>query len=135
MECFQIKVLPDPVKEKERLKSVLGTLSIKYISTNTRPKVGETATYRFQMIDINTNQPVSGLKDINIMEVLTAQNKHDQAIAKETDVKGIYEVSLQFNEEGLYYLYVECQSRGLTFNNSQFLVIYASKEKEMNKKN
>jgi len=90
MECFQINILPDPEKEKERLRSTIGPLFIKYAPMNTRPKAGETVQYKFQMVDIITNQPVSGLKDINVMAVMTTQNKFDRSTAIETEEKGIY---------------------------------------------
>jgi YVTN family beta-propeller protein len=126
MECFQVEVLPDSIKEKERLSSVLGALSIKHLSMNKKPKVGEEVTLKFQMIDIKTNQPVIGLDDINVMGMMTTQNRHHRSAAKETTTEGIYEANVKFETEGVYYVYVECQSHGLSFNNPQFLVLYAS---------
>ncbi len=127
MECFEINVLPDPSKVLERNQSLMGPLAIKYVSGSTRPKVGERINYTFQLIDLKTNQPIAGLGDVNVMDMLTTPNQHSRTAAKETTIKGIYEANIQFNQEGLYYVYVECQSRGLSFNNPQFLILYASK--------
>ena len=129
-ECFQINVLPDTLKEKQRRLASMGSLIIKFLSINTRPKVGEVVSCKFQMIDINTNQPVFGLKDINVMNVMTTQNKNDRTNAKETDIKGTYEANVLIDEEGLYYLYVECPSRGLTYNNSQYRMLFVSKSNQ-----
>ena len=107
--------------------AAMGTLVIKNPSINTRPKVGETVIYKFQISDINSGQPVSGLTDIHIMDVMTTQNKHKQTAATETEIKGTYVANLRFNDEGLYYLYIGCPSRGLDYNNTQYRIVYASK--------
>jgi YVTN family beta-propeller protein len=131
MECFQVNVLPDPVIEKEKAQSLFGQLSVKYQPHNTRPVAGETVTLTFQMIDIKTSQPVSGLRDIRLKDIMTEQNKNKQTNAKETAVNGTYTADIEFADPGLYYVYIECPSRGLTYNNSQFLILYATKAKEI----
>ncbi|KAA1246575.1 YncE family protein [Aquimarina sp. RZ0] len=127
MECFPVTVLPNKEKEKERLKNSLGSLSINYLSPNTHPKIENEVSVIFELFDINTQKKVSELRDVRIMTMNSGGRGHHSLIVKESESKGIYETSLKFKEEGLHYIYVECLSRGLTYNNPQFLTLYAYK--------
>ncbi|MDH7448117.1 YncE family protein [Aquimarina sp. 2201CG14-23] len=127
MECFPVTVLPNEAKEKERLKNVLGPLSISYFTGNSYTKVDEEISIKFELVDLNTKQPVSSLKDVRIMTMNSAGRGHHAVTVEESETKGIYKTNLKFEEEGLHYVYVECLSRGLTYNNPQFLSLYAYK--------
>ena len=128
MECFPVTVLPNEEKEQEILKNSLGPLSIKFMSSNNRKKVGEEVSVTFELLDIRTRELVSDLKDVRLMSMNTAGKGPRPMSVKETQTKGVYETNLTFEEEGLYYVYIECLSRGLTYNNQQFLTLYASAE-------
>lgn len=127
MECFPVTVLPNKERELEQLQNSLGPLSIKYIAETNRPKVGQELSLRFELWDIKTQQPVSQLNDVKLMTMNSAGRGHHSLNATESETEGIYETQLTFNEEGLHYVYVSCPSRGLTYNNPQFLTLYASK--------
>lgn len=127
MECFPVTVLPDETKEKERLKNVLGPLSISYFPTGNYAKVDQEISVTFELLDLNTHTPVSSLKDVRIMTMNSAGRGHHALIVEESETKGVYKANLKLEEEGLHYLYVECLSRGLTYNNPQFLSLYAYK--------
>ena len=129
MECFDITVLPDPIKEKARIETLLGPLIVKHFPVNSSPNIGDDVTLRFQLLDINTNEPVTGLSDVRVMQALFSKNTSEQTAATETHVDGVYEITTKFEEEGLYYVYVGCASHKLSFNNPQFITLYASNPK------
>lgn len=128
MTCFPVTVLPNAELELESLRNTLGPLSINYLTTQNRPKVGEEVAVAFQLKDLKTHEVVTELRDVRVMSMNSAGNGHSALRVIETETKGVYQTKLKFNKEGLYYIYVECLSRGLTFNNPQFLTLYASKQ-------
>lgn len=127
MECFPVTVLPNKEKELEDLKNTLGPLSIKYVSAINRTKVGKDVFLQFELHDSKTHELVSELKDVRIMTMNSSGRGHHALKVEESETKGTYTTNFRIEEEGLYYVYVECLSRGLTYNNPQFLTLYASK--------
>ncbi|WP_103068964.1 YncE family protein [Aquimarina sediminis] len=125
MECFAVNVLPNKEKEKKRLKEILGPISIHYLSSNNHAKVGTDVPVKFELLDVKTSKQVSELKDVKIMTMNSAGRGYHSIAVKESEIKGVYKTNLKFEEEGLHYIYVECLSRGLTFNNPQFMALYA----------
>ncbi|WP_272863649.1 YncE family protein [Aureisphaera galaxeae] len=126
MECFPVTVLPDEEKELEKLKNSLGPLSIRYLSGSQMHKVGQESALRFELMDLRTQQPVSQLKDVKLMTMNSAGKGQLSITAVESDVEGVYETQFTLDEKGVHYLYISCPSRGLTYNNPQFLTLYAS---------
>ncbi|WP_461304673.1 YncE family protein [Aureisphaera sp.] len=126
LECFPVTILPDEQKELEKLRNSLGPLSIKYITETNRPKVGQELALRFQLLDLKTQKPVSQLKDVRLMTMNSGGRGQLAVEAKESGTQGIYETQITFDEKGLHYVYVSCPSRGLSYNNPQFLTLYAS---------
>jgi hypothetical protein len=126
MECFPVEVLPNKEIERERMTDILGPLSIHYLQAETRPSIGESTSFEFQLLDMNTQEIVTDLSDVKLMTTSSSGTNHHPLSVQESDAKGVYKTDLKFEEEGLYYVYIECLSRGLRYNNPQFLVIYVS---------
>ena len=128
MECFPITILPDEDKEKERLNKLIGPLSIKYLTQKSLASVGEEVTVTFELMDSKTKETVTNLKDVRLMTMDSFGKGNSNVVAKETETKGVYSTKLTLEDEGVHYVYIECNSRGLSFNNPQFLVLHASKK-------
>jgi len=128
MECFPITILADEEKEKERLTKRIGPLAIKYLTPQKLTTVGEEITITFELIDSRTMETVTGLNDVRLMTMNSFGKGNSKIIVKETKIKGTYSTRLKLEYEGVHYAYVECSSKGLSFNNPQFLVLYASKK-------
>jgi YVTN family beta-propeller protein len=127
-ECFPVTVLPNKEKEKQYLKKHLGPLSIKFVSSGNRKKVGEKVSIKFELLDLRTRVLISELKDVRLMTMNSAGRGPHPMPVRASQTQGVYETSLTFDEEGLYYVFIECPSRGLTYNNQQFLTLYVTAE-------
>jgi len=126
MECFEFEVKTDPEKEKERLEKSLGSLIVTYLTLESaQPKVGQSVTLTFELKESKTNEVVKDLKDVRLMTMDSYGKGNNNFVAEETETKGVYKTKLKFNNEGIHYIYVGCQSKGLSFNNPQFLVLQA----------
>ncbi len=126
MECFPVTVLRNEEMELKRLQNTLGALSINYVSVSNPPKVGEEVAITLELTDLKTRELVPELKDVRLMTMNSAGRGKSQIKVTESDTKGVYKAHVKFEEEGLHYVYVECQSRGLTYNNPQFLTLFAT---------
>lgn len=128
MECFPLEVEVDEEKEKERLQKSLGSLIVTYLTLESaQPKVGQSVELTFLLKEAKTNDTIQNLKDVRLMTMDSYGKGNSNFVAVETEKKGVYSTKLKFNNEGVHYIYVGCNSRGLSFNNPQFLVLHASK--------
>ena len=122
MHCFSVPVQPNAELVKKQLKEKLGTLSIQHMEQSQVIKPGSTFNMMFALIDPVSKEVVPGLQDVKIRAISTNNWFHEEA-AVETKVPGVYHCNFKFENSGVYYLYVECLSRDLKFNNPQYLVI------------
>ena len=129
MECFPFEVKVDEAKEKERIEKSLGSLIVEYLTLESAaPKVGQDITLTFKLKESRTDEIVTDLKDVRLMTMDSYGKGNNDFVAVETATKGVYETKIKFNNEGVHYVYVGCNSRGLSFNNPQFLVLNAAKK-------
>lgn len=128
MECFDFEVKVDEKKEKARLEKSLGSLIVTYMTLESaQPKVGQSVSITFELKESKTNETVKGLKDVRLMTMDSYGKGNKNFVAVETETKGVYSAELKFNNQGIHYIYVGCESKGLSFNNPQFLVLQALK--------
>ena len=88
---------------------------------------------RFRLTDEQTKAPMSGLKDVEALTTLMPGIWHKRHATSPKD-DGVYVFDFTPPRPGLYYIYLQCLSRGLNFNNDQYLVLEATnKMKRINK--
>jgi len=122
LHCFSVGVQPDKDAIQEKLKDNLGTLSVHHLKQAQVIEPGSSFDMMFVLFDPIKNEPVIGLQDVRVRGV-SSGNWFQEGLAKESEVKGVYHYNMKFEDSGVYYLYVECLSRELTFNNPQYLVL------------
>jgi YVTN family beta-propeller protein len=115
---FELTVAPNPVIEAARhAPKVL----IEPVAPAAPAKVGGTATFRFRVANKETNEPISGLRDMVIM-VMTPGNWHERQVAKEEE-KGIYTVAMSPPKAGVYYAHAQCLSLNVDFGNPHYPIL------------
>ncbi len=122
LHCFSVGVQPDKETIQEELREKLGTLAVRHMEQSHVIKPGSSFNMMFALIDPISNEVVPGLDDVRIRKV-SPNSWFEEGEAVESNVPGIYNYSMKFEDSGVYYLYVECLSRELPFNNPQYLVI------------
>jgi hypothetical protein len=78
---------------------------------------------RFRVIE-GTGLPKAGLKDVIVRYFLVPASPPRDVIAKEV-ADGVYEVPVELEETGAYYVYVSVPSLKLGYNDSGFLSLMA----------
>ena len=90
-------------------------------------KLGKPATLTFKITDPVTNEPVKGLKDVQVLVVEPPGVWQTRLWAKEAG-DGLYEVTQDFPEVGLYRVMLQVESRGVRFNHLPFVSVPVNKE-------
>ncbi|HYG64139.1 MAG TPA: cytochrome D1, partial [Thermoanaerobaculia bacterium] len=120
--CFPVTIAADPALAARREKSALGVEILDQPSTVT---AGEELAVRFRLTDSAKGSARTGLRDVRVLTFLSPgiwQQRHwasDQG-------EGIYEIRFQPPEPGLYFVFLEVASAGMTFQKSPFLVLQAT---------
>ena len=122
--CFGVEVKIDEDKEIERKRETIGIISVEHLTPTQTVKVGEKQELRFRLVDPLTNKPLAGLKDVE-MRGTSPGNAFFEEMARETDEEGVYVCEVVLSEAGIFYIYVGCPSKGLAFNNPQYLILRA----------
>ena len=121
--CFEIAVQPNPeLAAKRASKPVVVTPLVQERTV----KVGETARLQFRLTDPTTKQPKAELKDVGAMTMLAPGVWHRRQTARAIG-NGVYEIEFAPPQPGVYYVYLESTSAGLSVNNSQYLTLEAKR--------
>lgn len=87
---------------------------------------GEKYQLRFKVIDAQTNQPRSDLKDIGVLTFLAPGIWQQRDVAQPLG-GGLYEINFVPPRDGVYYIYFNSRSLGVDFNQLPKLTIQATK--------
>ena len=122
VHCFEVGVGTNPeLEEKRNARQV----NIEPLLEDRIVQVGKSIRLPFKLTDPNTNTLINDLQDVNILTFLSPGIWHKRQWAQETEA-GIYAIDFVPPESGIYYVYLECQSLGLTFNNPQYIILEAT---------
>ncbi|MEP7339358.1 MAG: cytochrome D1 domain-containing protein, partial [Acidobacteriota bacterium] len=119
--CFEIAIEPNPELAAKRANK---PVEITPLIQDRNLKAGEPARLQFKLTDPATKQPKDDLKDLRAMAMLSPGVWHRRQDARAVG-SGVYEIEFTPPQPGVYYVYLECPSLGLTFNNPQYLVLKA----------
>ena len=122
LHCFSVAVQPDKIAIQKHLKENLGSLAIHHMKQPQVIEAGSSYDMRFVLFDPVKNEPVTGLQDVRVRGISPGNWFHEDSV-KESKIAGVYHYNIKFEESGVYYLYIECLSRDLPFNNPQYLVL------------
>lgn len=123
MNCFQITVAEQPGAKHDVSKS---TILIEAMLENRHFVPEQLQTLDFRIVDSNTNQPVSGLKDVQVL-VIEPPGEWQQRRRLEETREGIYSLRQSFPHTGTYQLLLEIPSRGLRYSDSQPTMVHVGR--------
>jgi YVTN family beta-propeller protein len=120
VQCFPVKVAEDPALAAARKPA----LSVEPVEAPAKLRVGEDVAVRFKLTNPGDGSPRTGLKDVHVLAFLAPGIWQQRQWANEVG-QGIYEVHVKPPESGIYYVFVEVASAGLTFQKSPYMVLSA----------
>ncbi len=118
LHSFELTVAPNPALEAARNTP---KVVIAPVIPDRPARAGESAIFRFRVADKQTNEPITGLRDIMIV-VMAPDNWNERQVARE-EGGGVYSVSVTPPRPGVYYAHAQCLSRNVDFGNSHYPIL------------
>lgn len=124
LHCFDANIGVNPQLEAERKEEKLGTIALELYAEGAIATPGEDFEVFVKMTDPVSGELFAGLNDVRF-RATSPSNWYEEIAAPETEKEGYYGAKFKFPGPGVYYIYAECPSRKLFFNNEQFLILRA----------
>lgn len=121
IQCFKVNVKENPVIVHER---EYRPVKVELLADGTDIQVGQEVGLKLRIRDGNTNELRDDLQDVNVLTFLAPGIWQKRQWAHSLG-KGLYEVRFTPPQKGVYYVFVEIRSQGLTFNQSPSLILNA----------
>jgi YVTN family beta-propeller protein len=122
--CFNLKVKPNLALAKEPEVPIY----VEPLITDSRIKVGESIKLQFFVMDSKTRLPKDGLKDFGVLVFLAPGQSQNRLLARPLG-EGKYEVSFKPTEPGPYYVFVQCPSLKVGYNQATHFILQAFEDK------
>ena len=119
--CFETSAAENPAALRERATP----LSVEYLDKERPLRAGQDYKLRFSLKDAATGGPADGLKDVRVLVFLSPGIWQNRAFAAHAG-GGVYELTLNVPQPGLYMIFVESQSRGVSFRQLPYLMLRAT---------
>lgn len=120
IHCFAVDVAEDPQLAAARARQ--RSLHVEPVVERRLLAVGEKVALRFKLTDATSGAPARGLEDVSVLTFLSSGRDKQSQLAREAG-DGVYEIELQPEHSGLYYVFVECPSKGLELARSPFVTL------------
>jgi YVTN family beta-propeller protein len=121
VHCFNFTVAANPAYNSQRAVAI----KVERQGEATAAFANEKYQLRFKVTDAQTNQPRSDLKDLGVLTFLAPGIWQQRNLAQPLG-NGIYEVSFVPPRAGAYYVFFNCRSLGIEYNQLPNLTIQAS---------
>ena len=124
MHCFEIAVKPNPAISRAAPRV---PIRVQPLIKERQIRVGEETRLRFKVTDWQS-QPKASLKDMGVLTFLPPGIWQDRQWAKPLG-EGVYEVTFTATDAGVYYVFFQCPSLNVRYNEIPYLMLEASNEK------
>jgi len=122
VNCFDMAVVENPALPKPTEIAI----KIEPLLKETTARVGHGYDLRLRVTDANSNQPKLNLKDLTVLVFLAPGIWQQRELAKPLG-DGTYEMSFVPPQDGVYYVFFQCPSLGVQFNQRTPLTLQAAK--------
>lgn len=121
VHCFEAVAASNPaIKDDQKT-----ALRIEYLNKDMSLGTGEDYKVRFRLTDAETKRPISALKDVGVLVFLSPGTWQQRQIAQPLD-DGLYEITLNVPESGVYLLFVESPSKRVQYRHLPYLTLHAN---------
>ena len=121
VHCFEVVAKSNPDIKPDAKTA----LRIEYLNKETSLGVGQDYKLRFKLFDSETNRPSNVLKDVGVLVFQPPGNWQQRWIAQPLG-DGLYEVTVNVPETGVYLLFVESPSKRVAYRELPYLTLHAN---------
>jgi hypothetical protein len=122
LHCFGLVVNLDDLARDGKLVEIESLIKERSI------KVDRAVSLRFKLIDPRTKAPKTDLKDVEVLVFLAPGVWQYRKMAQPAG-DGVYEISFTPPRAGVYYVFAQCPSMGVRFNQSSYVMLEAQEER------
>lgn len=122
--CFDLTVKPNLALRNEPEVPIY----VEPLITDSKIRVGENVKLRFLVVDSKTRLPKDGLNDFGVL-VFRAPGHWQSRLWAQSVGDGKYEVSFTPDRPGPYYVFVECPSLKVRYNQTTHFILQAFEDK------
>jgi YVTN family beta-propeller protein len=119
--CFSAEAKPNPEVSHEKQVAI----RIEYLSKDKQLRVAENYKLRFKIFDTVTSKAKSDLKDVHVLTMLSSGTWQKRDFARSVG-DGVYELDIQVPQTGVYLIFVESRSQGVSFRQLPYLTLQTS---------
>jgi DNA-binding beta-propeller fold protein YncE len=116
--CFNAEAKPNPDIEHEKRVA----LRIEYLNKDKELRVDENYKLRFKLVDTATSRAKSDVNDVRVLTMLSSGIWQKRDFARSVG-DGVYELDLKVPQTGLYLIFVESRSQGVSFRQLPHLTL------------
>ncbi|HEU4871099.1 MAG TPA: cytochrome D1 domain-containing protein, partial [Pyrinomonadaceae bacterium] len=117
--CFSAEAKPNPEVPREKKVAV----RIEYLNNKDQQlSAGENYKLRFKLVDTTTSQAKSDVNDVRVLTMLASGIWQKRDFARSVG-NGVYELDLKVPQDGLYFIFVESRSQGVSFRQLPHLTL------------
>ena len=116
--CFSAEAKPNPEIAHEKKVAV----RIEYLNKDKQLRVGEDYKLRFKLVDTATSKAKSDVNDVRVLTMSSSATYQKRDFAKSVG-DGVYELDIKVPQTGLYLIFVESRSQGVSFRQLPYLTL------------
>jgi hypothetical protein len=124
--CFTAEAKPNPDVVHEKKVAV----RIEYLNKDKQLSVGENYKLRFKLIDTTTSKAKSDVNDVRVLTMLASGIWQKRDFARSVG-DGVYELDIKVPQAGLYFVFIESRSQGVSFRQFPHLTLQTTTTKEV----
>ena len=108
--CFNAEAKPNPDVQHEKKVA----LRIEYLNKDQQLRVAENYKLRFKLVDTTTSKGKSDVNDVRVLTMLASGVWQKRDFARSVG-DGVYELDINVPQTGVYLVFVESRSQGVSF--------------------
>jgi YVTN family beta-propeller protein len=116
--CFTAEAKPNPDVPREKKVAV----RIEYLNKDKQLRVGEDYKLRFKLVDTGTSRAKSDVSDVRVLTMVSSGAWQKRDFAKSVG-EGVYELDIRVPQTGVYLVFVESRSQGVSFRQLPYLTL------------
>ena len=116
--CFEAEAKPNPDVRAEKPVA----FRVEYLNKDKQLRVGEDYKLRFKLVETATSKAMSDLKDVRVLTFLSSATWQKREFARSVG-DGVYELDIKVPQTGVYFVFVESRSQGVSFRQLPFLTL------------
>lgn len=120
--CFNAEAKANPNVPREKRVA----FRIEYLKNDRQLRVAENYKLRFKIVDTTTLKAKSDLKDVRVLTLLSSGVWQKRDFARSIG-NGIYELDVKVPQPGVYLIFVESRSQGVSFRQLPYLTLQGKK--------